>query len=387
MVISTSKEVVNMVKVSVRRNKGEGSINELGNGRYKVTMTVGTDIDGRQKRKCATVNSRKAALEKLAEFKLKYRSAEEVTREASANLTFQEYVAKWLQLKKISIRENTIRSYETIINTHFNSVFGMMKLSKITTDHINTYFLGKIKDDKASSSLTVQKTLLSSIFRSALHSDIITKNPVSTALRLPKGRSKVDIELPSEEEIKHLLRKAKELQERPHYYDYLYQMCLLFLATGLRRGEMANLKWDWIDFNKNQISVKAQATVEGSDRPLKSQSAKRTLYVNADVLKEIQKIPKETPFVFFKGNSYIHLETLQFEFRKIFDAAELPSTFTIHDLRHYHATVLIKQGVNVKVVSQRLGHADITTTLNKYVHFMPSVDESASNIIGSNYIV
>lgn len=72
---------------------------------------------------------------------------------------------------------------------------------------------------------------------------------------------------------------------------------------------------------------------------------------------------------------------------RLFKVANLPSTFTMHDIRYYHATTLIKRGINIKVVSKRLGHSNINITLELYIHHLPSMDEEAGNIIDNSYVV
>lgn len=368
-----------------RRNKGEGSIQDLGNGKYKVVITAGKGIDGKQRRKCATVIGRKAALEKLAEFKLRYSAPEQVIRETKAQITFKAYVEKWLELKEISTRNNTVKSYHKVCE-HMLSDFGSLKMCSITTAVINEYFFNKLKEGFASSSLNLHKVILTSIFKSAIHDDVIAKNPVTGSMRLPKRERKVDIALPSEDQVKALLAKAKELQGTKGYFAHLYPLCLLLVSTGLRRGEVVNLKWDWIDFKNSRISIKAQTTIEGTDRPLKSDSARRTIYVAPDVLRVLNEIPKVSPFVFVTTRLQpITLSCLNESFALLFRSMGLQ--IRPHDLRHYHATTLLSHGVNIKAVSQRLGHSSITTTLNLYVHHMPEVDETASNVIGASYVL
>lgn len=368
-----------------RRNKGEGSIQDLGNGKYKVVVTAGKGIDGKQKRRCATVVGRKAALEQLAEFRLRYTSPEQIKQEDKGQITFSAYVEKWLKFKAVGTRSNTRESYRRICN-HLLPAFGGMKMRAITTEQISEYFLEKLKEGNASTSLGLHKTILASIFKSAVQADIVVKSPVVGSVRLPNRKRKVDMSLPREDQVKALLAKAKEVQGTKKFFAYLYPLCLLMVTTGLRRGEAVNLRWEWINFNSNQIAVKAQTTAEGTDQPLKSDSARRTLYIAREVLQVINEIPKISPFVFATSKRQsMSLSYLDETFKALFDAVGLK--MRPHDLRHYHATTLLANGVNIKAVSQRLGHNNINTTLNLYVHYMPEVDDLASRIMGATYVL
>ena len=81
------------------------------------------------------------------------------------------------------------------------------------------------------------------------------------------------------------------------------------------------------------------------------------------------------------------LQVITEKVRKVYDDVGLDKKLTLHSLRHFHATQLIKNNINVKVVSKRLGHSSVQITLDAYVHWLPSMDKEASLVVGKQYVI
>ncbi len=373
-------------KSQQRRNKGEGSIKELPNGKYKVTITLGVGIDGKQKRKSITCGTKREAVEKLNELKTQFKNPEAFLTNDKP-ITFKEFIDKWLVRKKVSVASGTYISYETLAEKHFKPAFNDMLMSRITADHVSDFFMSKLNELSISTVHKLRK-VLTTIFMEAIDLEIIKTNPLKKSLKLPKYTRKVDLVLPSDEQIKDMLRIAKERQGTKGYYRRIYPLVLLAVATGMRRGELAGVKWDNINFKTNKIEINSQVTREGGNMDLKTKASRRTISVNPKVLEVINKLERDSPYVFSSQHGgYMNVLSVDHMLSRLFKVAELPSSFTMHDLRHYHATTLIKRGINVKVVSKRLGHSSINITLELYVHYLPSMDEEAGNIIDDSYVV
>lgn len=255
-------------KSQQRRNKGEGSIKELPNGKYKVTITLGVGIDGKQKRKSITCSTKREAVEKLNELKTQFKNPEAFLTNDKP-ITFNEFINKWLVRKKVSVASGTYTSYETLAEKHFKPASNDMLMSRITADHVSDFFMSKLNELGISTVHKLRK-VLTTVFIEAIDLEIIKTNPLKKSLKVPKYTRKVDLVLPSDEQIKDMLRIAKERQGTKGYYKRIYPLVLLAIATGMRRGELAGVKWDNINFKTNKIEINGQVTREGGNMDLKT---------------------------------------------------------------------------------------------------------------------
>lgn len=369
-----------------RRPKGEGSIVELPNGKFKVVFTLPKGINKTQRRKCATVDTRKKAREKLAEFTLKYGNKNEVKKINAENITFKEYVERWLKQYKASVLPTTYKSNESLIYSRMIPAFGDIRLANINTDDVNEFLTGLLEDGLKVSSVRKIKTLLGTISNSA--ENIITKNPTKNSIRLPKASKKSDLPLPTEVQIKEALKTAKKIQGTKGFYKYLYPIFILFISTGMRRGEVAGLKWERINFKDNIIEVREQITRSGHDMSLKTDGSIRNISVAPEIMQVINKLPRICEYVFSSNNkTHLNNDYITIFMKRFFKYMKFPEKCTVHDLRHYHATTLLKNKMYINAVSKRLGHSDVKITLSIYGHYLPSMDEEAVQIIGNDYVV
>lgn len=378
------KEVLSMPKTK-RRHKGEGTFIQLPNGRYRAVVTISSS--GVQKRKTLTCDTKEELVKQVALLKARcYNGSPPL--ETRNNTTFKEYVCKWLKMKEATVAPSTYESYETAVRFDFEPFFGDTLMSRIDKTMCNEYLQEAMRTRK-NSTVRRFKVTLNMIFLSAVEDGIIDKAPTRSTIRIAKGKGKTSIDLPPETQIQELVASAKKLQGTRGVYKYLYPYLLLALATGLRKGEISGLQWNDIDFDKCQIHITTQLTKLGARQPLKTDGSYRTIYVDKKVLEEVSKIPRECDYVFYSTvtKNHFSIDRASKVVTKFFAKMGMPHTFTFHSMRHYHATELISKGVNVKVVSKRLGHSNIQTTLNLYVHYIPSMDEEASRLCGAHFIV
>jgi len=192
----------------------------------------------------------------------------------------------------------------------------------------------------------------------------------------------------STEEVTRFLEAAKETD----YYVYFATL----LWTGLRRGELLALRWRNLDLVKATLTVVETAYKLGNGdyiiKEPKTAQSRRTVSLPlslVEVLKvyridqELLRIQlgvslKADSFVFIRPDgSPINPNAVTLAFRRIIKKAGLKD-IRVHDLRHTHATLMLKAGVNPKVVSERLGHANISITLDIYSHVLPGMQEAAA---------
>lgn len=161
--------------------------------------------------------------------------------------------------------------------------------------------------------------------------------------------------------------------------------------TGMRRGEVLGLRWQDVDFEHARIAIR-QTLISISYRTEVSTPKthrSRVVDLDADTVDILRKLyaergrPAKTSFVFVDDDGApIHPESVRVVFERLHPHAGVPR-IRFHDLRHTHATIALRAGVPVKVISERLGHATPAFTLQQYAHVIPGMQaEAASQIAG-----
>lgn len=182
---------------------------------------------------------------------------------------------------------------------------------------------------------------------------------------------------------------------RPHR---LYAALHLSAHTGMRRGEVLGLRWGDVDLEAGSLSVR-QALVSVAYRAqfsdVKTGSGRRSVDLDAgsvDVLRRWRREraeerggvePVAADLVFTKPDgASVHPDSFSQTFDRTVAKLDLPA-ISLHDLRHTHATLLLKAGVPVKVVSERLGHANAAFTVGVYQHVLPGMQAEAANVFAA----
>ncbi len=195
-----------------------------------------------------------------------------------------------------------------------------------------------------------------------------------------------------EDEVKVLF---EALENEPYHWR---MMITIALTTGLRRGELVGLEWKYVDLEKGIIQVKQSITDFVNGKPIvkepKTKKSKRSIHLSDSIWMELKQYFK------FCKNGWDKLEETRdhehfFLFHNQYGRAFYPESpylwfrtflkkhklkyIKFHDLRHISATLLINQGVHAKIISERLGHANIGITMNIYGHVLAKADKEAAN--------
>lgn len=292
-----------------------------------------------------------------------------------------EYFEQWLEyrIRDKQIKPQTAWTYRTITKPVFQ-IIGDMQIDQLNRELLNSLYKRLLAKYPAPLVRTMS-VVLSKAIRDAVQDAIIETDPTVGTKKL-KARREPKTTTFTPEQIKQLLESAK--QEK-----FLGPIIRFLLATGLRRGELCALQKQDVDLNKCVVHVRRNFAFYDRDYHLggtKTKSSNRIVALPEDTrdeLKEILKDKKPTDYV-FKGQQFAyirppHLTNMisRFLSKNGFDQ------FTCHDLRHAHASFLIQQRSHPKAVSQRLGHADVKTTLSIYSHVLPGDDEILAQKIGS----
>ena len=234
-------------------------------------------------------------------------------------------------------------------------------------------------------------TILGKAFSDAVKKGILSRN-VALAADPPSAKSARPPEMQTwtPAELATFLHQNKG--------DTLFTLFRVASMTGLRRGEVCGLRWPDLDLEEGKLSVRQQlATDDHVPRfgSVKTEQGERTLDLDAEtvaVLRDLRRrqaaerlaagpVYQSLNLVFSKyDGSPLHPEAVSKVFARRVAKSELPR-LRFHDLRHTHATHLIAAGVHVKVVSERLGHASVAFTLDRYGHVLPNLQSDAATAV------
>jgi integrase len=214
---------------------------------------------------------------------------------------------------------------------------------------------------------------------------------VADAVTPPRGASP-ELQVWTPEQLRSFLGHARQ--------DRLYALWLLVATTGMRRAELAGLRWVDIDLAAARLSPRRPRVVVNyavHESEPKTRMGKRSLVLDPATLAALQehKVRQEqeradvgpawmdSGLVFTRPDgSAIDPDLITDWFRRLARAASLPP-IRLHDVRHSYATAALAAGVPAKVVSERLGHATIAITLDVYSHVIPGMDAQAANAVAS----
>ncbi len=297
---------------------------------------------------------------------------------------------------KVACKENTWKSYQSLVKVHLEPEWTGIRLHKITRANVKQLLLKKQQEGLAPGTVQNIKAFISGIFTHAYEDEILDRNP---ALKLGKFIKKQDrhqhVRFLNREEASEVLVVAR--REFPKHYPIL----LCAFRTGMRMGELLGLAWSDIDFETNIIEVRRSYSHGHFDTPKSHKSRyvdmsdqlKRTLCEHREALK--QQFGGQLPTVLVPGKSKKETAVqLLFPsriggptdgdnfrkrvFYKLIEIADVPR-FRFHDIRHTFASLLLQQGESLHYVKEQLGHASIQTTVDVYGHLAPGSNRNAVN--------
>ena len=302
-----------------------------------------------------------------------------------------EYLPDWLAACR-NIRPNTARDYSVSIHKHISPRLGNVRLQSL--DRLQIRGLYRKLAESGLSEKTVHNVhiCLHKALQDAMEDGLLRRNPAERAHAKPKDRP--EMKTWSADELAAFLAFAAQDQELVLYH--------LAAATGMRRGELLGLRWRDISLDGARLSVRQQFTRQGSGLgfgPPKSKKSVRTIDVDEETIALLREQHERQRFdrrawgtayradldlVFCRpGGSPEDPNKIGRHFaRRVRDLATLPA-IALHGLRHTHATLLLEAGVDVKTVSERLGHDSVQTTLELYGHVTPRMRSNAAARFGS----
>lgn len=366
-----------------------GNITKRGENRWQVRVFQGRDPNtGKQKVHSKTIQGTKKDAQVYLN-KVLYERDRGSWVEPSTILV-GDYLDRWVA--EVDTSRATTREYNTwVIGKYIKPAIGGIQLGRLTAFDIQGLYNSLTSRGLAPSSVRRFHNLLSSALRTAQRMGIAAKNPASDAI-LPKVK-KTKMKVLDAEQARRFLIAAQSDR-----YSVLWAVAL---ETGMRPEEYLGLTWSDLDLKEGIIMLQRVLhwLKDGSWRfePPKSDAGCRRIRLSANLidqlihLRQLQNAERQAmgtewlafDFVFPAANGApIRRENLtKRHFKPLLRAAGLPD-IRLYDLRHTSATLLLLEGVHVKIVSERLGHADVTLTLNTYSHVLPDMQRDATAAIG-----
>lgn len=312
-----------------------------------------------------------------------------------SKLTFGDLLEQWLNHRiQHSVRPNTYRSYKQIVETHIMSSLGKIPLSKLRPLHVEKLIGEKMapggRGEGNSNPLSP---------RTVSYILTITRMALGHGVKLGLVAKNVaeSVEPPRQKKAEIVTWDARQTQAFLEHVsaDRLYPLFLTAILVGLRRGEIAGLRWSDVDLQDHRASIR-QTLISVGGKPVyskpKTSNANRTVALSPVLIEELKRCYSmqqaeraicgsgysDNGLVFCQmdGSPY-HPDNLSSLFRRAVKEAGLP-TIRFHDLRHIHATLLLAQGTNIRLISERLGHSSVQFTMQTYAHSLPGQQEEAA---------
>lgn len=401
-----------------RRAWGEGSV--FFDNTHECWTWRGSYLLGEVKKTKTITAKKKIDLRKKIEI---FKASIEAQNFEVEKFSVKEWCLKWLEVFiKPTKKQKTYENYRERLAYVIDEI-GDRNINELTSLELQNVFNkmrmdgGKNKKGLAAETVNCARRYLKAALKSAISNKLLSSNPVDGTK--PQRKEKREVAALDEEQTLKLLEVCEKGDyiywgvDNPkymkknigieYYIRSFYVLITLALATGMRISELRGLNWDNVNFTKEFIQVKGQLVTSVDlgdifDDP-KTYKSNRKIKIDKTtitILKTFRKYQKK--YASILGNKYINENNLVFTntfgkpfnqnnfnrryFRKMLGMAGISDKFTFHCLRHTHATLLLKNGVNIKVVSERLGHSSVMVTLDIYAHVLDSMEQTAADVWG-----
>jgi integrase len=382
-----------------------GSIEKRGKNSYRLTVSEGFDLNGRPMIHRKTIHGTKKEAEvELAKFVTEVQNGLVID---GKSLKFSEFVEVWKRdYGSKELAPTTYKRYCRMLETRILPYFGHFYINKIRpTDIMKFYDLlekdtqlvrkkgnngSKTKKPLSGKTILEHHRLLRAMLHRAVYWQLIVSNPAER-VQAPKTK-KPKRKYYDDEQSKALISNLMELTEEQFKYKVAI---ILTIFTGVRLGELMGLEWDDINFREGIVSINRSSQYLADKgvftKTPKTESSIRDVAIPDFVVSLLEdykywydeqkyqygELWYDSNRLFVQADGKpMHPSTISKWFEKFVAQIGLP-VINFHGLRHTNATLLIAQNIDVSVVAARLGHAQITTTLNFYVHPIISHNKTA----------
>ncbi|MEE0897212.1 MAG: site-specific integrase [Acutalibacteraceae bacterium] len=378
--------------MSKRRKQGEGTLRKRADGRWEARVVIGYDEKGNPITKNVTAMEKGECLEKLEQ--LKEKCGVQLTGKVKAEMAFGDWLDFWYQqYAKQTLRPTTQSGYENMIYNHIITDIGKIPLNKLTQNDLQQFYTRlknggrKVRTELYGKGLSDRMVrgchaMCRKALEKAVADGIIRINP-AIGCKLPPKKAK-EMQVLTREEMQRFMAQAKA--------DGYFELFLLELCTGMRRGEIVALQWDDLNMQTGELHICRQATTVHGNIHIcapKTKSSIRTVILPPDIVKILAEYKKRinSRWMFpspVKEDAPYHPSAIRKVLDRTLERAECKHV-RFHDLRHTFATTALANGMDVKTLSAIIGHISSETTLNIYTHITDNMQRSAANKIEQGF--
>lgn len=361
-----------------KRGNSEGTIRKRADGRWEARVILQNGA-----RKSLYGKTRQEVVRLLDQVR---RDREQGLGALTDRQTVGQYLEVWLQSEAYRVKHGSFCRYGQAVRLHLIPGLGQVVLSKLTAQQVSAFYAGELERGQSPNEVRYSHSILHAALEDALKLGVVHRNVVH--LVDPPRRVKREMAVYTEAQARHLLNVIAG--------DRLEALCVLVLATGMREGELLSLRWGDVDLERNMLTVWAtlqRRTRQGLVREqAKTGHSRRTIALSEAVVGALRHhrerqvrerlqlgdVWAESNLVFPNtiGRPMDATNLRRYWWYPLLKRAGLPR-IRFHDMRHTAATLLLSRGVNVKVVSEMLGHASVSVTLSLYAHVLPHMQQHA----------
>lgn len=312
---------------------------------------------------------------------------------APSKRTLAHFLEEWIEGQRAHLKPSTWQSYRLYVDSYIIPRLGSLALQEVTPSGLDAFYAELLQTGRRSQngglsarSVRFTHAILRRALSDAVRQNQLARNPAEEASP-PKHRTP-EMRTWSAEELRRFLERVRE--------DRYFAAWRLAAMTGLRRGEIFGLRWRDLDLEAGRLSVRQTLLSVGSTLTFgtpKTAKGRRSVALDAETVAALRRLKvrqaeerlalegdwPDHDLVFTREDGEpVHPDPFSRRwFEKHVKAAGLPR-IRFHDLRHTHATLALQAGIHPKVVSERLGHATISITLDTYSHAIPAMQEEAA---------
>lgn len=360
-----------------RRGRGEGSLQQLDSGHWRAWVSLGKDPQtGKRLRESQVFATKREALD--------WRDERRRQRDRPSDTTVGEWCEDWLSRTEGTVEPSTMAAYRRAVRLQVKPHrLDGLTLATLTDAQVEAWQADLARDGCPANTRKLVLITLRRILRDAVRRGKIPHN-VAADVKPPKAEPR-EIRPLTPQEVPCLLRAAAADDYRAWYY--------LQLDAGLRVGESYALHWPEVDLQARTIRVERSRTLlnspDGSGlKPPKTKRSRRAVPISPTTCRELaahrermRRLGYDTergPVFLTREGNLLRADHFAREVSRVYAAAGIRGARP-NDLRHTSATHLLCNGINIRVVSERLGHSNITTTLRYYASYLPGLQQTAAD--------
>ena len=364
------KGLINMAKI-VEYSNSKGKL-------YRFRVYAGIDELTGKKKYIKRSGFKTKAQAKKELVKLEYEIANGIYSQPVEMKTFRDVYDLWIEQYRLTVKESTFYNAKRVLNNYILPVLGSYKVNDLKLATCQTAINDWAK--KYPSMVKLIKVYASALVKYAIKLELISKNPFADTV-IPRIPKKEKVNFLDDKQLKIFLGLA---EKRKLKYFTAFR---LLAYSGMRIGGLLALTWDDVSFSDNTISVNKTLSKNADGKLIvhdpKTRSSKRLLDMDMETMQILRRWKvKQASYLLARGinamdkgqlifssnlNGLLSDMTISRHCKQILKDGGLPN-ITLHGFRHTHATLLLSAGASIKEVQNRLGHSDVTTTLNIYTH-------------------